>query len=107
MSKLSDALASKAFVVTSELTPPKGTDLGPLFAKAELLKPYATAINLTESHAARMAMDPVAVGHLLEAVQRGPKQTCLDPQRRGAAHQGRQSRAVLQRRSPTPCPFSR
>ena len=65
MSKLSDALASKAFVVTSELTPPKGTDLGPLFAKAELLKPYATAINLTESHAARMAMDPVAVGHLL------------------------------------------
>ncbi|MGA0381530.1 MAG: methylenetetrahydrofolate reductase [Arenicellales bacterium] len=65
MSKLSDALASKAFVVTSELTPPKGADLGPLFAKAELLKPYATAINLTESHAARMAMDPVAVGHLL------------------------------------------
>jgi len=65
MSKLSDALASKTFVVTSELTPPKGTDLGPLFAKAELLKPYATAINLTESHAARMAMDPVAVGHLL------------------------------------------
>ncbi len=65
MSKLSDALAANEFVVTSELTPPKGTDLNPLFAKAELLKPYATAINLTESHAARMAMDPVAVGHLM------------------------------------------
>lgn len=65
MSKLSDALASGTFVVTSELTPPKGSNLDPLFDKANFLKPYVTAINLTESHAARMAMDPVAVGHLM------------------------------------------
>jgi len=65
MSALSKALQSSDFVVTSELTPPKGLDLSPLLDKAALLKPYVTAINLTESHAARMAMDPVAVGHLI------------------------------------------
>jgi len=65
MSSLSKALQSSDFVVTSELTPPKGLDLAPLLEKATLLKPYVSAINLTESHAARMAMDPVAVGHLM------------------------------------------
>ncbi len=65
MSALSKALQSSDFVVTSELTPPKGLDLAPLLEKATLLKPYVSAINLTESHAARMAMDPVAVGHLM------------------------------------------
>ena len=65
MSTLSNALHSSEFVVTSELTPPKGLDLAPLLEKAALLKPYVSAINLTESHAARMAMDPVAVGHLM------------------------------------------
>ena len=65
MSALSKALQSSDFVVTSELTPPKGLDLAPLLDKAVLLKPYVSAINLTESHAARMAMDPVAVGHLI------------------------------------------
>jgi len=65
MSSLSKALQSSDFVVTSELTPPKGLDLAPLLEKAALLKPYVSAINLTESHAARMAMDPVAVGHLM------------------------------------------
>ena len=65
MSSLSKALQSSDFVVTSELTPPKGLDLAPLLDKATLLKPHVSAINLTESHAARMAMDPVAVGHLM------------------------------------------
>ena len=65
MGKLAEALNSSTFVVTSELTPPKGTDLDELFSKAEKLRDLVTAFNLTESHAARMAMDPVAVGHLL------------------------------------------
>ena len=34
-------------------------------AKADALRDVADAVNLTESHAARMAMDPTAVGHLL------------------------------------------
>ena len=65
MTKLETALKGGGFIVTSELTPPKGTDLNGLFSKADMLKNLVTAFNLTESHAARMAMDPVVVGHLL------------------------------------------
>lgn len=65
LNNLLAALEQDDFVVTTELTPPKGTDLGSLLDKAEMLSEHVTAFNLTESHAARMAMDPVAVGHLL------------------------------------------
>ena len=67
MSKLRTAIESGRFVVTSELTPPKGTELGPLLDKAGALRQVVTAFNLTDSHAARMAMAPVAAArHLLE-----------------------------------------
>ena len=69
MSHLSDVLESGRFVITSELNPPKGTDLKPLFEKAELLKDVVDAFNLTDSHAAHMAMAPMAAAHLLR--QRG------------------------------------
>lgn len=65
LTKLATALEQDRLVITTELTPPKGTNLSGLFAKADMLKGLVTAFNLTESHAARMAMDPVAVGHLL------------------------------------------
>jgi methylenetetrahydrofolate reductase (NADPH) len=58
-------IAAKQFVVTGELTPPKGTDLSKLFATAELLRSSVDAINITESPRARMAMDPRAVAKLL------------------------------------------
>ena len=62
---LAAKIAAKQFVVTGELTPPKGTDLSKLFATAELLRPSVDAINVTESPRARMAMDPRAVAKLL------------------------------------------
>ncbi|HIN60235.1 MAG TPA: 5,10-methylenetetrahydrofolate reductase [Gammaproteobacteria bacterium] len=65
MSRFAQALSMSEFVVTSELIPPKGVDLEPLFEKAEALNQVVTAFNLTESHTAKMSMDPVAVGHLL------------------------------------------
>jgi 5,10-methylenetetrahydrofolate reductase len=65
MSVFSNALATSQFLVTSELTPPKGTDLSDLMQKADALKDHVTAFNLTESHTARMSMDPVAAAHLL------------------------------------------
>ena len=65
MNKLRNAFERDEFVITTELTPPKGTELSQLFDKADMLREYVTAFNLTESHAARMAMDPTAVGHLL------------------------------------------
>jgi len=64
-STLADKLRTKRFVVTTELTPPKGVDLGDIFAKADLLKPCVDAMNLTESPRARMAIEPKSVAHLL------------------------------------------
>jgi methylenetetrahydrofolate reductase (NADPH) len=65
MTKLEEKIRSGTFVVTTELTPPKGIDLTELFAKADALKGYADAINLTESPRARMAVEPKAVARLL------------------------------------------
>lgn len=65
MSKLKQKIEAGRFIVTCELTPPKGTDLGALLDKADSLHNHVDAFNLTESHAARMAMDPTAVAHLL------------------------------------------
>ena len=45
MTKLEEKIRAKSFVVTTELTPPKGTDLSELVARAEALKGYADAIN--------------------------------------------------------------
>jgi len=64
-SSLAEKLRAKRFVVTTELTPPKGIDLGELFAKADLLRPCVDAMNLTESPRARMAIEPKSVAHLL------------------------------------------
>jgi len=64
-SSLAAKVATRQFIVTGELTPPKGTDLTKLFATADVLKPSVDAINITESPRARMAMDPRAVAKLL------------------------------------------
>ena len=65
MSKLEQVLDSEKFVLTCELNPPKGTDVAPLLEKADRLRNIIDAFNLTDSHAARMAMTPLAVAHLL------------------------------------------
>jgi methylenetetrahydrofolate reductase (NADPH) len=59
-------IRSTNFVVTTELTPPKGVDLSEFFAKADALKSSVDAINITESPRARMAVEPKSVGHLLQ-----------------------------------------
>jgi methylenetetrahydrofolate reductase (NADPH) len=69
MSALADKIAAGKFVVTTELTPPKGTDLSALLAKADALHGLADAVNLTDSPRARMAVEPTAVGRLL--IERG------------------------------------
>jgi 5,10-methylenetetrahydrofolate reductase len=65
MQRLEEKIRSKRFVITSELTPPKGIDLSELLSKAELLKDSVDAFNLTESPRARMAVEPKAVGSVL------------------------------------------
>ena len=66
MSRLEDKLRSANFVVTTELTPPKGIDLSEFFAKADALEGIVDAINITESPRARMAVEPKSVAHLLQ-----------------------------------------
>jgi len=65
MNTVADKIIAREFVITSELTPPKGIDLIDVFAKAESLKGYVDAFNLTESPRARMAISPTAVARLL------------------------------------------
>lgn len=62
---LSALLRSGKFVITTELNPPKGTNLVPLLERAESLRGVVDAFNLTDSHTARMSMSPVAAAHLL------------------------------------------
>jgi methylenetetrahydrofolate reductase (NADH) len=65
MSTLAAALNSGNFMITTELNPPKGTNLTTVFEKVDVLKGRVHACNLTDSHTARMTMSPVAVAHLL------------------------------------------
>ena len=65
MSKLSEGILAGRFMVTSELNPPKGTNLEPMFERARSLKDYVDAFNITDSHAAKMSISPLATAHLL------------------------------------------
>jgi 5,10-methylenetetrahydrofolate reductase len=65
MSTLSRKIAAGEFIVTTELTPPKGVDLTDVYAKAAALKDSVDAINITDSPRARMAIEPTAVARLL------------------------------------------
>ncbi len=65
MSKFAEALSSGRFVITCELNPPKGVDLGPLYDKADALQATVEAFNVTDSAGANMTMAPLSVAHLL------------------------------------------
>ena len=58
MNRLEEKFRSAKFVVTTELTPPKGIDLSEFFTKADALKSIVDAINITESPRARLAVEP-------------------------------------------------
>ena len=62
---LSTLLHAGKFVITTELNPPKGTELASLLERAESLRGVVDAFNLTDSHTARMSMSPIAAAHLL------------------------------------------
>ena len=65
MPTFSESLKSGRFVVTAELNPPKGADLGPLFEDAQALSGMVDAFNLTDSAGANMTMSPIAAAHLM------------------------------------------
>ena len=65
MQTFSKVLESGKFVVTSELNPPKGTDLSILFRHAEALNGMVDAFNVTDSAGANMTMAPFAAAHIM------------------------------------------
>ena len=65
MQTFSEVLNSGRFVVTSELNPPKGTDLRTLFRHAEALSGMVDAFNVTDSAGANMTMAPFAAAHIM------------------------------------------
>ena len=69
MSSFAESLSSGRFLVTAELNPPKGTDLTDLLKKAESLRGWIDAFNLTDSASAVMTMAPLGAAAAL--VQHG------------------------------------
>lgn len=65
MTRLHEHLSAHRFVVTSELNPPKGIDLGALLDKARMLNGCVDAFNVTHSAGAHMAMAPIAACRVL------------------------------------------
>ncbi len=83
MDNFARRLKSGKFIVTTELNPPKGTNIKPLLEKAKRLKGIVDAFNLTDSHRARMAMSPMAMAHRLILQNQCPilQITCRDRNR--------------------------
>lgn len=80
---LADALERSNFVVTGELTPPKGVDTSDMVAKAKELDAFVDAINITENPSARMQMSSLGGSAALVAAGIDPvfQMTCRDRNR--------------------------
>lgn len=79
----SSRLASDAFIITSEITPPVSLDGRALLDKALPLKGLADAVNVTDGASARAAMDPLAASALMlqAGVEPIMQLTCRDRNR--------------------------
>jgi len=62
---LCDKIKAGKFVVTSEIGPPKGTDIKEMLEDAELIKGRVDAINVTDLQSSVMRVGSLAVCHLL------------------------------------------
>ena len=60
-----DVLESGKFIVTAELSPPKGTDISGALAGAKLLQGLVDAVNVTDNQRAVMRMSPIVLCHKL------------------------------------------
>jgi 5,10-methylenetetrahydrofolate reductase len=65
MSQLSEQLQAGRFAVTTEIVPPKGTDMEETLNTARSLRPYVQGININENPHAIMRVSSLAVSRLL------------------------------------------
>ncbi len=82
-SNLSRILDSGTFAVTAEITTPKGADLAPLAKRAEILRGYVDAVNVTDNQSAAVHLSSVACGAELVRLGLEPivQMTCRDRNR--------------------------
>ena len=67
MSALEEALNAGRFVITAEVSPPKGVNVEPMLEHAELLKEHGVdAINVTDQQSSVMRLGSLALCHLLK-----------------------------------------
>ncbi|HJH32754.1 MAG TPA: methylenetetrahydrofolate reductase [Methanosarcinaceae archaeon] len=82
-STFGEKLNSNKFIITAEITPPKGVDASAALADAKILKGLVDALNITDNQRAIMRMSPLALGKLL--LERGyeviMQMTCRDRNR--------------------------
>ena len=64
-SQLEKVLEKKLFAVTAELGPPKGNDISVIKRKADLLKGFADAVNVTDNQTAIVRMSSISASALL------------------------------------------
>jgi len=81
--KLTDLFRAGRFVITSEVAPPKGTEVGEMIENAERLKPCVDAINLTDQQSSVMRLGSLAASQMLKARGIEPvfQMTCRDRNR--------------------------
>jgi methylenetetrahydrofolate reductase (NADPH) len=65
VSNLEKILSKGFFAVTGELSPPKGNDVSAVKRKADLLRGYVDAVNVTDNQAAIVRMSSIATSSLL------------------------------------------
>ncbi|TDX52378.1 methylenetetrahydrofolate reductase [Orenia marismortui] len=78
---LKDKLKKKEFVITGELTPPKGTDCSKMFRVADELKGKVDAVNICDSPMATMKLNSIIASHLIQeetGLETIPHITCRD-----------------------------
>ena len=83
---LREDLLNKDFVITTELNPPKGTNVAPVIANAKKIAGKVSAINITDNPGANMKMCPMAMSYLIQretGVETIWQVTCRDRNRLG------------------------
>jgi methylenetetrahydrofolate reductase (NADPH) len=80
---LCEKIEAKKFIVTSEIGPPKGTDIRQTLIDAELIKDRVDAINVTDLQSSVMRVGSLAICHLLKDLGIEPvfQMTCRDRNR--------------------------
>jgi 5,10-methylenetetrahydrofolate reductase len=82
-STFGEKLNSNKFIITAEISPPKGVNTSAALEDAQILKGLVDALNITDNQRAVMRMSPLALGKLLlnEGHEVIMQMTCRDRNR--------------------------